>query len=97
MARINLSTENEVNDFLLDNPRWSPNGKAIVRELVLSNFAAAVGAINAIAVLAEKMDHHPDILLYSWNKLKITLTTHDSGGLTKNDFQLARQIDDLNY
>jgi 4a-hydroxytetrahydrobiopterin dehydratase len=65
----------------------------IVREIIAPNFLAAVGLINAIALAAEKLDHHPDILLYGWNKLRISSTTHDRGGLTELDFKLAREID----
>ncbi|KXB97357.1 MAG: hypothetical protein AA908_07215 [Chlorobi bacterium NICIL-2] len=67
----------------------------IVREIVAPNFLAAVGLINAIALAAEKLDHHPDILLYGWNKLRISSTTHDRGGLTELDFKLASEIDAL--
>lgn len=73
------------------------NRKSIVREIGAANFVAAVGIINSIALLAEKLDHHPDILLYGWNKLRITLSTHDVGGLTELDFTLAAQIDGLNF
>ncbi len=75
MTRPNLSEEKEINDFLLENPLWIISGKTIVRELVAANFPAAVGVVNSIAVLAEKLDHHPDIFLYGWNKIRITLTT----------------------
>lgn len=74
---------------------WSLEGNTIVRELSASNFASAVGLINSIAIAAEVLDHHPDILLYGWNKLRITLTTHDRGGLTDLDFELANKIEEI--
>jgi 4a-hydroxytetrahydrobiopterin dehydratase len=53
--------------------------------------------VNAIALLAETMDHHPDLFVYGWNKLRITLSTHDQGGLTILDIQLAKKIDALQF
>ena len=79
------------------NPFWTLEGNTIIRELVAENFVAAVGILNSVAILAEAMDHHPDILVYGWNKLRITASTHDRGGLTKLDFELAKKIDDLNF
>lgn len=97
MSRPSLSSPHEIQLFMSELPLWTLNGNTIVREIVMSNFVAAVGAINSIAILAEIADHHPDILLYGWNKLRITLSTHDKGGLTKLDFELAKKIDSLNY
>ncbi|MCX7929605.1 MAG: 4a-hydroxytetrahydrobiopterin dehydratase [Chlorobi bacterium] len=84
--------------LLAERPLWrledSPlPPRRIVREVVAPNFLAAVGLLNAIALAAEKLDHHPDLLLYGWNKLRITTTTHDQGGLTELDFRLAAEID----
>ena len=76
---------------------WHREGKTIVLELGTASFASAVGIINAIAVVAESLDHHPDILLYGWNKLRITCTTHESDGLTMLDIQLAKRIDGLGF
>ena len=97
MPRPELLTEEEIKSRLKDIPNWEQHGNSILRELHSSNFASAVGAVNAIAVLAETMDHHPDILLYGWNKLRIKLSTHDRGGLTELDFSLAKKIDELNF
>lgn len=97
MARPVLATDEEISSFTRSNPQWLLRDKYLVRELVAANFVSAVGAINSIAVLAEKMDHHPDILLYGWNKIRISTTTHDRGGLTELDFKLASQIDDLSF
>ena len=97
MARPKLLTEEEINDYLEDFPFWQLSDKEIIREISAANFAAAVGIVNSIAVLAETADHHPDILIYGWNKLRITLSTHDAGGLTEYDFNLAKKIDELNF
>ena len=95
MARPSLLTEEELSEHLKDVTMWRRDGATIVREMPCSDFAAAIGVVNAIALLAEKLDHHPDILVYGWNKVRVTLSTHDQGGLTVLDFQLAKQIDAL--
>ncbi|MBL7974228.1 MAG: 4a-hydroxytetrahydrobiopterin dehydratase [Candidatus Kapabacteria bacterium] len=100
MPRPELLSERDIAYNLEKLPNWQlvdstvPPSR-IVREASAPNFVAAIGAINAIAVLAEAADHHPDILLYGWNKLRITLSTHDRGGLTELDFALATKIDEL--
>ncbi|MBI2794670.1 MAG: 4a-hydroxytetrahydrobiopterin dehydratase [Ignavibacteria bacterium] len=96
MARPTLMSEEELGEHLKDIPLWRRDGATIVREVPCSDFAAAIGLVNAIALLAEKADHHPDILVYGWNKVRITLSTHDQGGLTILDIRLAKSIDALN-
>jgi 4a-hydroxytetrahydrobiopterin dehydratase len=78
-------------------PEWKRDGDTIERTFTASNFAAALGFINAVGVCAEVADHHPDILLHGWNKVRITLSTHDQGGLTELDFALAQKIDGLKF
>lgn len=73
-------------------PDWTVDAKSIHRDFILADFVSAIGFINAIAIHAEKMDHHPEISLYGWNKVKVTLSTHDQGGLTELDFLLAANI-----
>ena len=97
MARPVLLNKEQLNDLISELPLWVHEGKTIVREIVAANFAAAIGIVNSIAVLAETADHHPDILIYGWNKIRISLSTHDKGGLTKLDFELADKIDKLNF
>ncbi|MEX1274368.1 MAG: 4a-hydroxytetrahydrobiopterin dehydratase, partial [Bacteroidota bacterium] len=60
----------------------------------LKDFVHAMGFVNSVALLAEGMDHHPDIDI-RWNKVTLTLSTHSAGGLTENDFKLAKAIDGL--
>ena len=95
MARPALLIEAELAEHLKDIPLWRHEGATIVREVAASDFAAAIGLVNAIAILAEKADHHPDLFVFGWNKLRITLSTHDQGGLTINDIKLAKAIDAL--
>ncbi|MBI5323860.1 MAG: 4a-hydroxytetrahydrobiopterin dehydratase [Ignavibacteriae bacterium] len=97
MGRYILLTEEEIRENLEEVNLWNQEGNAIIREIAASNFPAAIGVVNAIAVLAESSDHHPDILIYGWNKVRIKITTHATGGLTIHDFELAKKIDKLNY
>jgi 4a-hydroxytetrahydrobiopterin dehydratase len=79
----------------LQTGQWRRDGNAIVRDLELSDFAAAVDLLDRVAALAEAANHHPDMLVHGWNKLRLTLSTHSQGGLTDADFALAAQIDAL--
>jgi 4a-hydroxytetrahydrobiopterin dehydratase len=93
MSRPTPLVESELQQHLPDIPLWRLDGATLVREVAATNFAAAMGLINAVALLAEKMDHHPDIHLFGWNKVRFTLSTHDQGGITILDIRLAKQID----
>lgn len=95
MSRFPLLSQEEVEERLDRLPNWQQKDNTIEHERTLTNFAAAIGFINAVALLSEKADHHPNILLYGWNHVRITLYTHDKNGLTDHDFNLARQIGEL--
>ena len=79
----------------LQGSQWRREGDAIVRDLELGDFAGAMALVNAAAGLAEAANHHPDILIHGWNKLRLTLSTHSADGLTQSDLDLARGIDGL--
>ena len=79
----------------LEGSQWSRDGDAIVRDFELGDFAAAMAFVNAVAELAEGANHHPDILIHGWNKVRLTLSTHSEGGLTQSDLDLSRGIDGL--
>jgi 4a-hydroxytetrahydrobiopterin dehydratase len=79
----------------LQGSNWTREGDSIVRELELKDFAGAMAFVNAVGELAEGANHHPDILLHGWNKVRLTLSTHSEGGLTQNDLDLAHGIDGL--
>ncbi len=87
---------NQTNSLLKSVPKWSAMGnQQIDREFEFKNFVAATGFITQVALIAQRENHHPDIYLHQWNKIKITLTTHAIGGLSENDFILAAKIDQL--
>ena len=76
-------------------PGWQREGEAIAREFVLGGFTEATQLIAKIAPIADAIDHHPDVQLYRYKRVKIMLTTHSAGGITQNDFDLAAKIDEL--
>jgi len=94
MARRKLLTDAEIAARLAEVPKWTRIGSAITRSWEFEDFVGALAFINKIGALAEAMNHHPDIV-NSWNKVTLTLTTHDRGGLTELDFELAKKIDAL--
>lgn len=80
---------------MLATSEWHRQGDAIVREWKLEGFAQALAFVNRVAEVAEAANHHPDILLHGWNKVRLELSTHSQGGLTEADFDLAGRIDQL--
>jgi 4a-hydroxytetrahydrobiopterin dehydratase len=71
---------------------WKQVGNAIQKQYTFANFKEAMFFVNAVASLAEKAGHHPDITV-NYNRVTLSLTTHDAGGLTGNDFDLAKRIE----
>jgi 4a-hydroxytetrahydrobiopterin dehydratase len=73
---------------------WKLRGKSIYKLYIFEDFMQGIRFIDRVASAAEGMNHHPDIEI-RYNKVKLTLTTHDQGGLTKKDFKLAAKIDQM--
>jgi 4a-hydroxytetrahydrobiopterin dehydratase len=90
---VSVLSDAEIEQRLASVPQWRRSGEAIERDLELADFAAAIALVDSVAVLAEAADHHPDILVHGWNKVRLTLSTHSEGGLTEADFKLASEID----
>ncbi len=86
-----LSTE-DVAERLAELPEWTQSGEAIQRTLGFRNFVGAMAFVDRVAAIAEAQDHHPDILV-RYNKVTLTLSTHDAGGITEKDFALAAACD----
>jgi len=74
---------------------WEEKDNTIQKEFKFKDFSEALQFINKVAILAEKNSHHPDILLHSYNKVLITLSTHSEGKVTDKDHNLAQEIDKL--
>lgn len=66
-----------------------------MRDYEFADFAAAMAFVNRVAEAAEAANHHPDILVHGWNRVRLTLTTHSAGRLTDNDRRMAERIDGL--
>jgi 4a-hydroxytetrahydrobiopterin dehydratase len=79
----------------LQGSKWSREGDEIVREWEFDDFATALAFVNRVGDAAEEANHHPDILLHGWNKVRLSLTNHSAGGLTDADFEMAGRFDEL--
>ncbi|HEY1717855.1 MAG TPA: 4a-hydroxytetrahydrobiopterin dehydratase [Verrucomicrobiae bacterium] len=91
MKKLNSA---EIKSALAKIPGWKKKAVVISREFQFKDFPAAMKFVNAVAKIAEKEQHHPDIDI-RWNKVTLALTTHDAGGLTGKDFALAKKSGEL--
>lgn len=91
MAKL---TADQIKAALVKVPSWQRDGPAIRRTYKLADFKASIKFVNAVAKAANAADHHPDIEV-QWDKVTLRLTSHDSGGLTERDFDLAAKLDRL--
>ena len=89
-----LLSSNEINKALSNLSDWHVHDNQIKSEFIFSNFVEALSFIVKIGVLAEKADHHPEIWNV-YNRVSITLSTHDAGGITDKDIMLASEITNL--
>ncbi|BAY77772.1 transcriptional coactivator/pterin dehydratase [Nostoc linckia NIES-25] len=89
-----LLTEAEIQERAKVLSGWAVEGAKLQRTLKFQNFIQAIEFVNKLVEPAESAGHHPDIEI-SYNKVKIILTTHDAGGLTQNDFDLAGVISQI--
>lgn len=74
---------------------WTLVGSTIEKNYKFANFRQAIEFINNVADVAEAENHHPDVLLWNWNNVKLTITTHSIKGLSEHDFILATKIDKI--
>jgi 4a-hydroxytetrahydrobiopterin dehydratase len=93
---MTLLTGDELDDALAGLEGWThdPEARAIRRRFLFPDFARAFAFMSGVALEAEKADHHPD-WSNSWNKVDVALSTHDAGGVTQKDLDLARRMDRL--
>jgi 4a-hydroxytetrahydrobiopterin dehydratase len=80
---------------LRDLPDWSRDGDVLVRVVKRKNWREAIALVDAVAVEADRRDHHPDLCVTGYRIVTFRLTSHDSGGITRRDLDLARAIDEL--
>ena len=90
-----LLTSEEIRNNLKELNEWSYENSSIQKIYSLKDFSSVLAFVVKVGLEAEKMDHHPDILIHSWNKCKITILTHSAGGVTEKDFALAEAIEKL--
>nr|WP_236507442.1 4a-hydroxytetrahydrobiopterin dehydratase [Tychonema sp. BBK16]MCF6375051.1 4a-hydroxytetrahydrobiopterin dehydratase [Tychonema sp. BBK16] len=92
--KLKLLTESEVFQRLQALGKWTRDGKTIKYTHEFKHFVEAVSFVNCLISPSEKVGHHPDIAI-SYNRVIISITTHDAAGLTKQDFELAETISKL--
>lgn len=89
-------TRPQFENYLGQVPEWVVvDDKNIERSFLFKDFARALEFVNRVGTVAESEGHHPDIFLHGWNKVNITLWTHAIGGLSLNDFIVAKKIDEI--
>jgi 4a-hydroxytetrahydrobiopterin dehydratase len=74
---------------------WRQEGESLVRDYEFPDFRGAMAFANRVADVAEEVNHHPDILVHGWNKVRLTLSTHSEGRVTDADHAMAQRIDGL--
>ncbi len=89
---MELLSDNEIESRLADLEGWERQGGAIAKTFELADFVGSVRFVDKLVEPAEDMGHHPDLSI-SWDKVGVSITNHAAGGLTANDFELARRID----
>jgi 4a-hydroxytetrahydrobiopterin dehydratase len=94
LANSMVLNEAEINRQIQSLSGWTTDGEAISRTFKFPDFVQAVDFVDRLVAPAESAGHHPDIVI-SYNKVTISLTTHDAGGVTQKDFDLARQISEI--
>lgn len=85
-------SEAEVKDRLTHHPEWTEVGGEIQRTFEFADFRASIRFVNEVAEEAERVQHHPDVLI-RYSKVTLTVSTHDAGGITVKDFYLAAFAD----
>jgi 4a-hydroxytetrahydrobiopterin dehydratase len=91
MAKLN---KDQIDSNLAKFSGWSFENDSISKQFEFKDFIEVLSFVNAVGLESEKMDHHPDILMFAWNKVKVTISTHDAGGVTEKDFLLAKKIEE---
>ena len=91
---VSLLEKSQLNYFIESHPSWIVNNQTLKKKFQFNNFIEAFGFMSKVALLSERMDHHPN-WNNTYNNVTIELTTHDSGGITNNDIELAKAIDKL--
>ena len=94
VAQMTRLSEQEITQQIKSLSEWTLEGKELRRTFQFKNFVEAIDFVNRLVEPAETAGHHPDLAI-SYNKVTVSLTTHDAGGLTQKDFDLAKTISQL--
>ena len=86
-------SDDEIQERLGGAEGWERDGDSLRKVFDRGDFTGSVDFVNKITPAAEEMNHHPDLAI-SWSKVTVSLSTHSEGGITANDFELARKIDE---
>ena len=89
-----LLSDDDIARRLDDLDEWRRDGDTIKREFKFNDFPGSVDFVNRITEPAEEMNHHPDIAI-SWSQVEVAISTHAEGGITENDFELAKKVEEL--
>jgi 4a-hydroxytetrahydrobiopterin dehydratase len=94
---IPILTPDELNTLMTELPEWTvaADQKSIIREFKTKDFLEAMKYINASASICEELNHHADMHLTNWNNIKIEISTHSAGAITKNDLSLATKLNTI--
>jgi 4a-hydroxytetrahydrobiopterin dehydratase len=91
---LDLLPDTEIDSRLAGLEGWQREGDSIVKEFERGDFVGSIEFVDRLVEPAEDMGHHPDLSI-SWDKVRVSLSTHAAGGLTENDFELAERIDQV--
>jgi len=89
---MRILEQEELSPLLADHPQWSGGAEHLTRVFTAADFPTAITVVDKVAVIAEEMNHHPDIDI-RWRTLRFRLSTHSAGGVTELDLRLARRIE----
>ena len=89
---MSLITQEKLDEFLAAHPEWKVRDDTITRTFTFEDFGDALGFVTRVGIAAERIFHHPDIDI-RWNQVTLSLSSHDVGGLTERDTELAARID----
>jgi 4a-hydroxytetrahydrobiopterin dehydratase len=89
---MNILEDQALQDAIAGLPRWTLSEQGLRRELSFADFKQALAFVNRVGALAEAAGHHPDIDV-RYNRVALTLITHDVGGITRRDIKMAKHLD----
>jgi 4a-hydroxytetrahydrobiopterin dehydratase len=93
MSKFSIYNKNKT--ALEDSMAWINDDNMLIKDFEFEDFQGAISFVTKIADIAEKMNHHPNILIHDYKHVRVTLSTHSEGKVTSKDIELSRQIDGI--